>query len=1028
MAGCSVKMFFGERLTAQGFEVYLSDPEQVFIADYDCTMICEALGIANNFTSFELTEKELLATASYQTWCMYVGEAGTGQLTFGYKVMDALGFDMAKLRDNVADFLTNFAENRTAQSVNEHMNQLVRDNRKEIMPKLQEAFNWLKNIHDKYYGREYLIQVGDQNAGICIKDKFGNKPAFNLKAEPGGLYYTSDMPSSAGGWPNPGVNQILGLTIGPETLLFHESDNRIGPFVKIDERKDINKLDNTWEVELSSCSDEAFYTKANSLYLKSSTTEAIYQVDGKQYVRVNVSGPPRLRLQKDGQLCDQNLISQGAVAMITLFEGNTDNDRKQALKQTFCDDPQNETDGAPTNTSAFNVLKSHRPCVVPDHFILPMRSNLFVYGPWSFVSNPVGGTIYENNKELCPWKFTNGFDDGYVRMNQYGNLIAADGPRGLQKQEKGSVTVAALPSYNIGYMVGTNAATLTDININIGEGGYTTTYNFQTYTPKFGSPGRALADLWSKSYQSMSYINKFFKDQSLELQKLINSTDTALQDASTQSFQIPGTAGVVTQDAGGANTQGSGTSPGLILIGSFFMRDKETNASGGTECHDGSKGLERVCRPCKPYIPPPDLGAGSSASTGNILKNRPKLELEKGYTWEHVKKNTFKRHAISTLDLIFTPITTNQEGDDEYQLPRLAMYQDYECGIMEYGDKPVESEPGKPPNSKPRNEIPPFLLDSGLTYDLAVHQQYLNAVTSEAMLNNWDGRQNGSSKGFICNVISWGTDEDYKLTHLDEDEQKRQASENFRYNILKGPLSLQAWGYDTSGKPIPNAVDSAAATEQGQFRRKGLQDKFLKNWLENPKTWPAGPIDLRWDRERGVWVAPPANKIVVARLLGNLAKYGVVEAELINPDGGGVSFYEYYDIWDKDGKNIKKSIEKAKIKIYDYLGIELCKCDTVYAYYDDNRYIVLESSRAYKDPNEACCPTTTAATPAVSQPTIPTPTSCWCNLECLQTLKGYKEGKHQALVHKSETQGPDCLMWEDIVECYTPPPNFYENQ
>jgi len=277
------------------------------------------------------------------------------------------------------------------------------------------------------------------------------------------------------------------------------------------------------------------------------------------------------------------------------------------------------------------------------------------------------------------------------------------------------------------------------------------------------------------------------------------------------------------------------------------------------------------------------------------------------------------------------------------------------------------------------------------------------------------------------NVISWGTDEDYKLTHLDEDEQNRQASENFRYNILRGPLSLQAWGYDTSGKPIPNAVDSAVETEQGKFRRKGLQDKFLKNWLENPKTWPAGPIDLRWDRERGVWVAPPANKIVVARLLGNLKKYGVVEAELLNPDGGGVSFYEYYDIWDKDGKNVKKSIEKAKIKIYDFLGIELCKCDTVYAYYDDNRYIVLESSRAYQDPNEACCPTTTA-TPPVSQPTVPTPTSCWCNLECLQTLKGYKEGKHQALVHNAATQGPDCLMWEDIVECHTPPPNFYENQ
>ena len=131
-------------------------------------------------------------------------------------------------------------------------------------------------------------------------------------------------------------------------------------------------------------------------------------------------------------------------------------------------------------------------------------------------------------------------------------------------------------------------------------------------------------------------------------------------------------------------------------------------------------------------------------------------------------------------------------------------------------------------------------------------------------------------------------------------------------------------------------------------------------------------------------------------------------------------------MWESDGRNIKQSINRAKIKIYDYLGIDLCKCDTVYAYYDDNRYIVLESSRAYQDPNEGCCPTT-MTTETVEPTTQPTPTSCWCNLECLQTLKNYKEGQHQALVHKAETNGPDCLLWEDIVECYTPPPNFYEN-
>lgn len=1022
---CNVKMFFGERLTGNGFEAYLSEPESVFIADFDCTMISTALGMG--FTEFELTEKELLSTATFQTWCMYISESNNNNL-YGPQVFDALGLDLAELREVTGSFFQDIIDHKNPTSINAHINQLAKEEVAVKMPKLEQAFKWIKNVHDNYYGKTYLIQIGDANSGVCIKDKFGNAPAFDLKAEPGGLYYTSDSPSTAGAWPNPNVNNILGLQIGQETLLFHGSDNRVGSFCRFDEKENITKpgfANLNWRIDLSSIDDGSFVQKNNQLFLSCSIDESIYQIDGDQYVKVEVSGPPKLKLQADGELCEVNLMSQGAVALMALF-GDQHPELSTALGDTFCDDPDDTQDGAPTNRSAFNILKSNRPAVVPSHFILPMKSNLFVYGPWSYVSNPVGGTMVDNNQELCPWKFSDGFDDGYDRMNQYGSLIAQDGPRGLQKQESGSITVPSLPSYNLGFMVGTNAATLTDININIGESGYTTTYNFQTYTPKFGEPGRALADLWSKSYQSMSYINKFFKDQAIDLQKLINSTDQEL--SKKRFFDIPKVnQDGISQEDGGDNTPGSGRSPGLLLIGSFFMRDKEVNASGGPPCADGSFSGFRSCNPCGTPLPQPPLLEPPEPSEGNVLQNRPKTELEKGYTWEHIRKNTFHRVAISTLDLIFTPISTNQEGDDRAQLPRLAMYQDYECSQMEFSDKPENSEPGMPPLSKSRSEIPPFLLDSVLTYDLPVNQQYLNAVTSETMLNNWGNRSSGSTKGFICHLISYGNDfEDFKYSNQDSDEEARQGEENFRYNILKGPLSLQAWGYDTSGKPIPNAIDSAADTEKGMFRRKGLKDKFLYNWLENPKTWPAGPIDLRWDRERGVWVAPPANKIVVARLTQNLSKFGVAEAELVNPTSGEVAFYEYYDMWDVDGRNIKQSINKAKIKIYDYLGIELCKCDTVYAYYDDNRYIVLESSRAYKDPNEACCPTTPLTTEPVSVAT-PTPTSCWCNLECLQTLKNYKEGEHQALVHKAETNGPDCLLWEDIVECYTPPPNFYEN-
>jgi hypothetical protein len=1021
---CSVNMFFGERLLANGtFEIFMSEQDQVYIENYDCTMISKALGL--NFTDFTLTEEELLATASMSCWTSYIGTPTANQTElFGYKVFESLfGADgLAKLRDLVADNFEDLALNQNTGAMNSHMNSIAKEDAAVNIPKLEQAHAWISSIHSDFYGKQYLIQIGDDTAGVCIKDRFGNIPAGNIKIESeGGLYYSSDSPASGGAWPNAGQVQVLGLNVGSETLLFQESDNRIGAFVKLSDYKNVSKYNHTWEVDLSSLSDDNFYKQGEDLFIKAGLSDALYQYDNKQYILLEMSAVPRLQIKGDGELCPANLMSQGAIAVMALFESHY-SDVDTALQDIFCDDPNNTKNGTVPNRSAFNVLNSNKPSIVPDNFICPMKSNLFVYGPWFHQTNPVGGTIVDPNKELCPWRFSDGNDDGYTRMDVYGNLIANDGPRGLQKQESGSITVAALPSYNLGHIVAQNAATLTDISISIGESGYTTTYNFQTYTPKFGSPGRALKDLWSKSYQSMSYLNKYFKDQKLELNKLINNNDIRLQDAQARRFDVDGAVSSgVSEDAGkGATT--SSSSPGVILFSGFFYRDKEDNAQGGADSHDGSSVEMTPCSKCRDSTTDQNIPEKSVDSDGNILQNRPFSMLEKAYSWEHIKENTFKRLALSSLDLIFGGISTKTQEDQEAELPRLSLYTNYDADYSEWSDKEDDEDPGRPPKSRPRLEIPPFEFMNELEYDLPIHQQYLNSVTSGTMLSSWDDRSNSSTKGFIAYLISAGeTYEDFKLTILDENETDRQEFDNFRYNALRGPLTLQSWGYDTSGKPIPNAIDSANNTERGKFRRKGLKDKFLKDWLENPKSWPVGPIDLRWDRERGVWVSPPANKIVVARLTQNLNKFGVAEAELIDPEAGSASFYEYYDIWDKDGRNIKVALTKTKIKVYDFLGIDLCKCDHVYAYYDDNRYIVLESSRAYKDPNELCC---TTATP-VPSPHTTIPTSCWCNLECLQTLKGYQEGKHQALVHKSETGGPDCLVWEDIVECYTPPPEHF---
>ena len=119
---------------------------------------------------------------------------------------------------------------------------------------------------------------------------------------------------------------------------------------------------------------------------------------------------------------------------------------------------------------------------------------------------------------------------------------------------------------------------------------------------------------------------------------------------------------------------------------------------------------------------------------------------------------------------------------------------------------------------------------------------------------------------------------------------------NHRFFSFRGPMMLHGWGYDTDGYPVPNAADEpkeldaegrpkrfflttsgtndltldgaflpTATNPLGDIIGKGWtkdggewtrtpSNKFYLNWGERSDLWPVGPIDLRWDYERKVWV------------------------------------------------------------------------------------------------------------------------------------------------------------------------------
>lgn len=1104
---CKIWMFFGDKFINGQLKIYKTDDKNSFeIEDYDCGELTTALGIqfqGANPNSFTLTETELLATGTYETWISYcVQKNDDVKNTLGYKSFEAIygANALEELIGAAADaFRAVGAEGQTAPIAGPAFRKWQGEDYLDHMAKMQTIFDYIRKIYDTFYGKQFLVQVGDQNTGICIKDKFGNPPNGSVKVEgEGGIFYTSDVPTGDGGWPKKGSTNVLGLEIPRETEIFATDDNRIGCFVKVGKIKDIKKKikkngqEYSWDIDFGSFSEDSYYVKRDNFvevgdgnsdfYCRGNVTGTIFAIEGEgQFAHFEVE-PIRLKLGKEGLDCDSALTYPGAMALLTIFAGDGGNNVPIGkTKDMFClkeGDAANKQ-GRHLARDQVNVLSTKNVSTFPEAVVIPFRSNLFVYGPWTFVANPIGGTQVEQNLSLVPWNFAgqNPGEDGWNLMRTFGQMVAQDGPRGLQQQEEGSITAACLPNFNLGHMIGGNAAILSDMVISIGEGGAQTTYNFQTYSPKFGQPGRHLAETWKSNYKRFLYLNKYFKEERL---KVVNLANQARKNRKSTGAGIP----PVDQnmDVGPVRPEHE-ASPVFLLMSAYFFKDLQDNSDGGELVPSGD-GEETQCDPCgKPDKEKDPSATPAPSGAPNSVDEQVFSCIYNHRQWEFARPYGYKELTITSLDAIFTPMSLkgNDSGNYRNTIPRFAMYPSLDAvdpnggttgdEYKEFSETSMKSEPGFPPRSRPRNEIPPFVFESenDPAYDLPIHQTYLNAYTSKKILDDWDDRKNGSSKGFVIYAITYGDDykklafgkicdsaTDASIGGTGTDQERKQLEDNFRFSALKGPLVLQAWGYDTSGKPIPNEVDSAKEAENGKFRISGLKDKFMRDWLSNAKTWPAGPIDLRFDRNRGVWVAPPSNKIVVARLTENLSKYGVATAELINPEAGGVRFYENYGIWGPDGENIKKSLKTTKIKVYDYLGVSLCACDIIYAYYDDGRYIVLESSRTY-DPNVTCiqCTTETPSEPTPSPtashsptqsetasrgsetpseptptqkpsppspPTPPIPTSnCWCDLECLKTIDNFKANKHQALVHKVVTGGEDCLAWEDIVECYPTP-------
>ena len=797
---------------------------------------------------------------------------------------------------------------------------------------------WFQNFIDTYYGKKWLVPV----------KKFCVYPSVNIvrqaaqaagvqdfpegiKAGDGGFFYLSDAPTEAG-YPSKSqlTSDIKGLKFGQDTSLFQTDEGKMAGFVRVPAKQPFRfrvsgKQDCPFMVSYKDLSPGSFLglkTKVNNVdtdfyYVKMSSDGQVFDNEqtGKQEVLITTASMipmiPDFCEDEPLDTCINRLLTIGLRSMAAIFGLEKFHNRG---------DDKGFTSVAGSNTLALAKLAGCFDCVV-----VPMKSSLYNYGRSDGLNffgtkSVVGSTDFEIDKNLNPWNY-----GSYGLMELVGEARCLLGLRQFNTQETGSMTLAEPPGQSLTYFLSNYNIMLSNITMTYDQSGAKTTYNFQSVTPKFGQFGPALGEQLQLINKNRLEVAKFQNQQRVNSLNLVAGLKKSIIDAKSK---ILGDMPLTEQKT-----------PFVMFVGGYYDNTQSNNSSSSSPTTPTNIASSNSLT-CSEICNPPTGGPTTPSDGAATLPARHFVGLEKIENVEiSFTGDQYRDRVIMSMDGLLAPVSLlgrPRSSDNKFTSTPYATSWD------KYSSR-----------NKTRPSMPP------ISNVLKINQKYMNPMVSTTILKDWDGR-GVSDKSFNIQFISHSSEVSDIIS-----DTKKDAATDFGFYSLRGPLVLQSWGYDTEGKPIPNAVDDPSKAEKGIFENNGTKNKFMTNWLGNPRTWPVGPIDLRFDRDRGMWVCPPSDRIIVAQLLATLAPYTCVDAVLLNPSASSYTFYDDYKIWGSDGEDLGSNLKLNKIKVCDFLGRNLCAGTKIYAAYVDNKYIVIESSAATQkkcDTEECVCSTSTSTT------------------------------------------------------------------
>lgn len=581
------------------------------------------------------------------------------------------------------------------------------------------------------------------------------------------------------------------------------------------------------------------------------------------------------------------------------------------------------------DSAAINKFDMFPAAVLPCAVAVPLRSNIRPYGPYatSNFHSSCGGINVQVDKDIAPWVF------GSVDlMNTAATIrLASMETDPLIIGTTGTVTTPCLPELSLGYSMLLSGPVLNGLSVNFGAQGISTTYSYQTFTPKFGSFSGATIDR----------IKLIAKNRREQL-KLLRNNEILTRKVSRLRSKVD--YGKTVDDT--IKRLSKQASLSRVFIGEMNDWWKEINGGPTSPPMYG------------PYFPVLDLIDGNRLVDSEGYRSGPSVPAKHNAQRTVVGSETlhkqvlelrwdYSRKAFMSMDGLLGPISVSGDGG----LPQYAKYEPKIHRQAPLSPQPpfercdiqvLKSEVNDGFNPEDGTDVPSSY------YNQKIDQKFENPVQNPTISHH----HMGESHGHIIDILGRKSRIDKHMSmNLNENQD---YAEDYRFLGLRGPLVLHSWGYDTWGKPIPNEADSESSVMRGSFTEENLTDRFMSEWLSKPATWPVGPVDLRFDRDRGVWVSPPQDyKVIVVRLVEDLVPLGTAKAQLINQDNEAGKDYGP-TLWGFEGESLDATSDGSSpyiVNVEDRIKSSY-KCGTrLYAHYDTytGKYIVFGH---YKEPQE----------------------------------------------------------------------------